>query len=233
MKKITTAIIILSALVPALAYAATNVTLTSSRSTATVGQYFTVAISINPSESVYTSKISLAYSSDKIQYSSFTQGANWLPLVQTGYDLVSASTGSIVKTGGYPKGVSTPVNFGTLTFKATKVGTATIAVATGTQILNVNNQNVSSGSANQIQIVIKPAPVATTAINTSSTSTDLSATSSLDETATTSPLVAAAGGTGIAGWILWLLLIILLIAMAIYVYIRMIRPKKEDTHSLN
>ncbi len=215
MKKITTAFIVLATFIPALAFASTDVTLTPSRTTATVGQYFTVAISINPSELIYTSKVALSYSSSNIQFSSFTQSANWLSLVQPGYDLVDASAGSIIKTGGYSKGVSSPVRFGTITFKATKVGTATISVAPGTQILNINNQNVSSGTANQIQIVIGVAPVIVSASSVGSTTLGISATT----TGTSSSLVAAVGQSG-SGWVWWLLLIVIILAIIIWLILR-------------
>jgi len=223
MKKLTTAIIILSTLIPAIALASTNVTLTPSRTTAVVGQYFTVAVALNPSEAVYTSKVALTYTSDNIKYVSFTQGANWMPLPLSGYDEVNASTRSIIKTGGYPRGVSTPVRFGTLTFRATKAGIATISVAPGTSILNVSNQNVSSSVANTIQVVIGTSPVLVEVIEEIPTE-EIATTSTSSPLSTFIPTqllaAAAAAGSGISGWILWILFILILIAVIIYIITR-------------
>ncbi|MFZ2621434.1 MAG: cohesin domain-containing protein [Minisyncoccia bacterium] len=176
MKKIITTIAVLGTLIPALTFAKTDVSVVASTKTVKVGDVITVTIALNPAgESAYTSKVAVSFPVDMLQATGFTFAPSWLSLSQPGYDLMDNTTGSLIKTAGYPNGLATSATFGTATFKAVKAGTATIAVNSGTMIYDQNNQNVFSGLQNSAQITINAVvitPVTTPAVTPKTTVTN-------------------------------------------------------------
>lgn len=165
---------------PSFAFAKADVELMSINQEVSVGQKFSVDISISPKdETVYTSKISISYPSDMIEAGSFSFTPKWLELSQPGYDLMDPSQGKIIKTAGFPAGIevgNTKV-FGTITFTAKSTGTANIKISSDTQVYNDSNSNVFSGNQNQVNINIVPATENTN-------STDLGTTTSTTSTTT-------------------------------------------------
>ncbi|MDD5050729.1 MAG: hypothetical protein PHV93_03230 [Candidatus Pacebacteria bacterium] len=161
MKKFIFSLIVLALAVPAFASAAANVSLIPSTFNVKAGQTVTVQVSVIPAgESVYTSKVALSYSKDLLKATAFNFAPVWLPLSQPGYD--SMDSGSLVKTAGYPGGISAGKIFGTVTFTALKSGTASLAVANDTEIYNAQNKNVFSANGGApVQITISNATVAT------------------------------------------------------------------------
>ncbi|MDD5068342.1 MAG: cohesin domain-containing protein [Candidatus Pacebacteria bacterium] len=159
MKKIIFSFIVLAVAVPAFASAAANVSLTPSTFNVKAGQTVAVQVSVNPAgENVYTSKVVLSYSKDLLKATAFNFAPVWLPLSQPGYD--SMDSGLVIKTAGYPGGVSTSKVFGTVTFTALKSGTASIGVMSDTQIYNAQNKNVFSGNGGApVQVTISNATV--------------------------------------------------------------------------
>ncbi len=118
------------------------------------GQLVTAQIFVDPQGTAYTSKVVLSFTPEVLSYSSFTQASGWLPLSQSGYDSVDNSNSSLIKTAGYPGGLSSSKIFGTVTFIANKAGTASISVSDSTQILDSSNQNTfTGGSGLSISIV--------------------------------------------------------------------------------
>ncbi len=177
-------IIICSVLVPAFVFAKANVLLSSSQINVTEGQRFTVSVNISAiDETIYTSKVALSYSSDVLEATSFTGASGWLSLSQPGYDSMDSVTGSIIKTGGYPTGLTAGTNkmFGTITFVAKKTGIATIKTTEATAIYDSVNNNIFVDTQTPVTITISEAvftPETTDTENATGTATSTDIASS-------------------------------------------------------
>lgn len=128
------------------------------------GQTFNVLVSLDPqSGKISTAKVELKYPADLITATGFSfVGPSWIALAQEGYDLTDNINGSLIKTAGYPKGASTPVAFGTATFKAKKAGVATVSVGDKTLLLGADGKNSLSGAVAPVSVVITtPTPTPT------------------------------------------------------------------------
>lgn len=157
----TIALVALGVAVLALpAWAATTVSFSPASVSTTQGKSFNVTVTVNPQGvSNYTEKIELNYPADILQVNSFSFASNWMALSQSGYDLVDNANGVLIKTAGYPGGLSSAVTFGTVSFYAKKAGSGTIKVGSGALALDANNQNVLSGTPGVSVVVAAPANV--------------------------------------------------------------------------
>ncbi len=151
------------AVLTAPALAATSVSFTPVTVSVRQGQAFTLTIGVNPQEvKNYTAKMELRYPADLLEVKSFIFANGWSPLTQSGYDLTDNANGTLIKTAGYPGGVSSATSFGTVSFLAKKSGNGTISLHSNSFALDANNQNVLSGtptvSFNVTAPVIVPVP---------------------------------------------------------------------------
>ncbi|MCX6811756.1 MAG: hypothetical protein NT039_03640 [Candidatus Berkelbacteria bacterium] len=141
--------------------AATIVSFSPANVSISQGKTFNVTVAINPQGvSNYTAKIQLDYPADVLEIKSFTLGSNWMALAQPGYDLIDNTNGVLIKTGGYPGGLSSSATFGTVSFYAKKAGSGVIKAGNGSLALDANNQNVFSGTPEVAFTVTAVAPVA-------------------------------------------------------------------------
>ncbi|MDP3004534.1 MAG: hypothetical protein Q8N43_03500, partial [Candidatus Azambacteria bacterium] len=90
---------------------------------------------------------------------SFNFGNSWMALSQTGYDLIDNTNGTLIKTAGYPGGLSSSATFGIVSFYAKKAGSGTIKLGNGSLALDANNQNVLSSSPSVSVAVTAPISV--------------------------------------------------------------------------
>lgn len=172
MKKIFLAALGLFALGSAGAAQAATISLTPSASTVTAGQTFTVLMSVDPAgESVSTVKSVLSYPADLLTPTSFTYQSDsptWIPLAQAGYD--SMGSGEIIKTAGFPGGLTAKKVFGTITFVAKGSGSATVGISDKSLAYDTQNNNVLSGAQGAVTITVRapaapaPAPVQASAM---------------------------------------------------------------------
>ncbi len=170
-KTFLTILISLSALAisTAPALAATTISFEPTAINATAGQNFNLAVAVNPSEKIYTTKIELNYPADLLEVKSFSLGSNWMALTQSGYDSIDNIGGTMIKTGGYPGGLASAANFGTISFSAKKAGSGTISLGTASLALNSQSQNVISGAPQatvSITAAVQPTPTPSLAIGT-------------------------------------------------------------------
>ncbi len=175
--------------VPALA--ATSVSFAPVTVNVSQGQSFTLTVGVNPGGvKNYTVKTELQYPANLLEVTSFAFANTWMPLTQSGYDLTDNTNGVLVKTAGYPGGVSSAVTFGTVTFHAKKSGTGTIALDNSSLTLDAGNQNVLASAAVRTTVAIAAPSVPTqTAPVTQVTPTSKPATETVPpvtEVATTS-----------------------------------------------
>lgn len=154
------------------------------------GQSFTLTIGISPQGiKNYTAKTELRYPADILEVKSFTFASGWSPLSQSGYDLVDNANGIMVKTAGYPGGVSSPVTFGTVSFVAKKSGNGTVSLGGNSFVLDANSQNVLTNMSARTAVVITAPATTQQAISVNTVST----------APTTIPSVASAGEVAVSG----------------------------------
>lgn len=183
------------------------------------GQTFSTVVSINPQGKTYTAKVELKFPADLLSVQSFTLAPNWMALTQDGYDSINNTNGTIIKTAGYPKGLSVSTVFGTVVFKAKKTGTGSISIGSGSLALGADNKNTLAGNSGPVSVTIAAAPMisATTTPTSSVSPTPLISSEPSDTDVDNNQvggLVAAIGdiftlGTG-NGWMV--LVVIILIA---------------------
>ncbi len=149
------------------------------------GQTFNVTVSVDPAgATIYTAVINVKYPADLVEIKGFTQSGSWMTLNQTGYDLIDNTNGSLIKTAGYPKGLSNTATFGVVSFKAKKDGTGTISVTNTTKLLDSVNADARTGSYASIALNVAKAPVTTA---TSSPSVSITPTPNAEVSVTPSP----------------------------------------------
>src|ERR1035437_570097 len=120
MKILVVAGLFLSAL-PALAL--TTATLSPANIDVSAGKSFSVNIAVNPQgASDFAEKLEVDFPASNLQVTSFILGNNWMALSQPGYDSTDNVNAVLVKTAGYPGGLSGPAEFGTITLYAKKSG---------------------------------------------------------------------------------------------------------------
>lgn len=111
------------------------------------GDTFTASISVSPSEKIYTVGIQLDYPANLLEVQSFTFGSTWMPLSQEGYDSIDNTNGLLIKTAGYPGGITSAKTIGTVTFKAKNSGQGAIQLTSDTFALNAQNVDVKGNLA--------------------------------------------------------------------------------------
>ena len=203
------------------------------------GQTFNAVVTLDPQgASNYVAKVELKYPANLLEVKSFTLGNAWMPLSQTGYDLVDNTNGVLIKTAGYPNGLTSPATFGTVSFVAKANGTGAVTVGSNTQIFDANNANVFSGSS-QIAVVINataPTTKQTTPTPSPSASTLSSPLPSATPSATVPVAAQSSGANGFAtiGSIVslgtgsaWVGILVILVIIALIVYFLAIRKKKR------
>lgn len=152
---------IIALLAPLSAFAAT-LSFSPEMVSVQAGQTFSVAVVANPgSATAYSVKAATSFDPSFLQATGFAYAASWVPLAQPGYDAMNNLTGSVIKSGGYPGGFSSPVPLGRITFKALKSGKTTITVSSSSMILDASSKNQFTGSTGDASITIAsiPAPV--------------------------------------------------------------------------
>ena len=106
------------------------------------GKMFTLPVVIDPSGiPQYTVRLAITFPPDLLEVASFAFRENWLAVPQPGYDSVNNIVGELIKTGGFPKGFSSPVPFGTITFRAKAGGESMIIVGTQSFVLDAENRS--------------------------------------------------------------------------------------------
>ncbi|MDO8523205.1 MAG: cohesin domain-containing protein [bacterium] len=145
--------------VPTSVYAA-SLTFTSPTGDVRVGGTFMIKVMLDPlAENVFTVKAAIAYPAELLRITSFTFSDTWTPLNQPGFNEINNEKGSIIKTGGYPGGISAPVIFGIITFKGIKEGSATVAITDDSIVFNSESKNILIEKGKKIFSLAEAPPV--------------------------------------------------------------------------
>lgn len=205
------------------------------------GQNFNVSIAINPQgTNNYVEKVELKYPADMLQVNSFSFGNTWMALAQPGYDLIDNIKGVLVKSAGYPGGLSSATTFGTVSFYAKKSGSGTITIGNNSLAFEIGSQSALSGTPVLFTISVpavavpKPSTTKNPAItpSTNEQSTNITPVKQpVAQTATQNSLVATIGdfltfGTGNM-WI-GLAVILVLVIMIYLIYLFLQRKRKNS-----
>jgi len=162
MKKIIFASLLTGIFLAGSALAATSFSFSSTAFNVAQGQSFVLRTAVDPQGVAnYTVKLELQYPADLLEVRSFTLGNSWMVVSQPGYDLIDNTSGVLIKSAGYPGGLSSSASFGTISFYAKKSGNGTIQTTNNSFALDANSQNVLSGTAQASVAISKPsvAPV--------------------------------------------------------------------------
>lgn len=142
--------------VPSAALGATTVSFNPASVSAQEGQNVSVAVFVNPQgANNYTVKLEIDYPADLLRANSFSFASAWMPLAQPGYDSVDNVSGMLIKTAGYPGGVSSNVHFGTISFTALRSGSGNVRVVSANSLaLDDRNNNVISDALVQAGLTV-------------------------------------------------------------------------------
>ena len=107
---------------------------------------FDVTITIDTKDvENFTEKVEINFPSDLLEIQSFTFADTWMALPSDEYSLIDNENGTLIKTGGYPGGVTGSVEFGTITFKTLKEGNGFIELGNGGLAFEIDEQTEITG----------------------------------------------------------------------------------------
>ncbi|MEK7542777.1 MAG: cohesin domain-containing protein [Patescibacteria group bacterium] len=122
------------------------------------GQNVTLNIAVDPhGVKNYTVKTELSYPTDLLEAKSFSFENGWLAVSRAGYDVMDNSNGLLIKTAGYPGGISGVTPFGSVSFIAKKSGNGAISVGSNSLVLDATSQNVLDSVQTKVLVAIAPA----------------------------------------------------------------------------
>jgi len=248
MKKILYTFLAFSLVLPMMASAATF-SFSPSTGSYAPGDTFDVSVYVNPNsgESITTAKLSALFPNDKLEVISFAIESGWIPLTQSGYDLIDNTNGKVIKTGGYTAKIQSQTKFGVLTLKTKASGSASLNTTTDSMLLDITNINKyisSNGAVFTITVptskpkVISKTPKVTgtvttptnvqTQVNTkveNNKADDSLVVSDKGLVPQTAAAAAAEGSEGLGSVWIWILGIIVLIG--VITYFKFYLPKKK------
>jgi len=138
------------------ALAVTTLSLSPPNIAVVQGQSFNIIIGVNPQGiKNYTAKIKLQYPAELLEAKLFTFGNGWMALSQPGYDSINNVKGILIKTAGYPGGISKSVIFGTVSFSTKKTGKGIIKIGADSIVLDGASHNVFKDTAVQNSLTIR------------------------------------------------------------------------------
>jgi len=145
------------------ALAATTFSFSPSSISIRAGDIYNLKVIVHPhGVKNYTVMAQIQYPADLLEIKTFNFGNGWTALSQSGYDLIDNKNGLLIKTAGYPGGISDSVIFGTISFAAKKAGDGVIRANGDSLAFDATSQNVFVGPLAQT-VVLKavqqaPAP---------------------------------------------------------------------------
>jgi hypothetical protein len=138
---VVSVLILLVILIPKISLA-NSISLRSSSKNIEPSKNFSLLVYVDSSSSQsFTAQANIDFPADLISVESFTYSSAWLPINQTGYDIVDNTNGKLIKTAGYPNGFNSEILLGTIVFKSKKAGTVNIAVNNASYVLDMDSNN--------------------------------------------------------------------------------------------
>jgi hypothetical protein len=196
MKKITltsiAAIVLGTILFAVPALAATTASLTPVRVKVAAGQQFNVVVAVNPNgTSNYAEQLQINYPANLLQVTAFNLGSGWMALTQSGYDSTDNVNGILIKTAGYPSGITSQTPFGTITFTAEKSGSGAITIGSGSQAFQKSSQTAITGTGASFVVTTATFIHRTTTTATANTASSSATTTNLTPVSTIDGVIVA------------------------------------------
>ena len=122
----------------------------------TQGENFALVILVNPHDVKNgTVKLELEYPAELLEVKSFIFADGWMSsFTNSEYDLIDNTNGILIRTAGYPGGISSVKVFGFVLFSAKETGTGVIKIGNNSFIRNAENENVLSEIVAQTFVTI-------------------------------------------------------------------------------
>jgi hypothetical protein len=138
---------------------ASEILLTPSQLTVTVGDEFQIFYSVNPDgNEPFTVKADSLFTSRVISIEKWAFANGWVPNRAPQFDYFSNEEGRLLRTATYVPGVAPLTTMGTATFKALMPGEAVISLTSNSFVTDVNG-NSSFEGANPVVVKVLPVPV--------------------------------------------------------------------------
>ncbi len=155
------ALVLATLVIPVSAFAA-SLTLAPTSVAPAAGKTFVVTITADSAGAkAYTMRANVSFNPALVQFVSFSFAPKWIVLSQAGYDSEDNANGVLVKTAGYPGGITAPTVFGTVTFRAIATGSSVLRVTTDSLALDGAGKNLISGAQGTTEVTVA-APVKAT-----------------------------------------------------------------------
>jgi hypothetical protein len=184
----------------------------------TSGETFSVRYSVDPQgEKIYTVKLMLSFPAKLFRVASAQFASGWMPLSEPGYDLVDSAKGVLIKTAGYPAGISAQALFATVRFQALGNATGTISMQNGSLALDANSTNALAGGPVPSTVVSASLAVATSTVTGKQNLFDVA--------------VAIAPPQKTFDWIPWIVLTAFLLCLAL-LYVIWIRRRRREQETI-
>ena len=124
-------------------FAATTVLFSPQNIVVEEEKHFTLRLLVYPhGVENYTAMIQVRYPEDLLEAEDFVFADGWMAVLQQGYDGIDNANGVLIKTAGYPGGISEPQIFGTISFLGKKTGDGIVRVGGYSVVFDKSNQNV-------------------------------------------------------------------------------------------
>lgn len=223
--------------------AATTASFSPATVNVTPGEKFDVVVTVNPQGvNNLVEKLEINYPADTLKATSFAFGNTWMALPGAGYDSIDNTSGVLIKTAGYPKGITSSTVFGTISFTAKKEGSGVIKIGSNSLAFEAKSQTAITGNDASFTVTAPavvpvtptptPAPKTTPQVTQPTQPTTQPVENPAPQTTPTSEnnLVASAGtatttsGWAYAFWTLLALVVIYALAHSIY-YIKKSKQK--------
>jgi hypothetical protein len=135
------------------AMAATVASLSPASINVTAGKSFTVSVAVDPQgASNYAEKLEVDFPASELEVTSFSLENSWMALTQSGYDSIDNGNGVLLKTAGYPGGLSGATQFGTITFYAKTAGSGTIKIGNSSLSFAASSQSAITGNGTSVTV---------------------------------------------------------------------------------
>lgn len=120
------------------------------------GNQYKINLNLSPGEDkVFTVKCDIMFPPELLEVTAFDLASGWMQLPTQGYDLVDNEEGRLIKSGGYPAGISENVLFGTVEFRAKKSAAGKIIIGGESFALDETNENILSPAQYTVNLTEK------------------------------------------------------------------------------
>ncbi|MES3030827.1 MAG: hypothetical protein V4697_00230 [Patescibacteria group bacterium] len=149
-------------ILPVFAHAATTASLSPASISSSPQSQFTVLVSVDPQGTEnFAEKVELKFPADLLEVRGWNFSPQWVALTQSEYDRTDNTSGVLIKTAGYPSGITSKTSFGTVTFFVKKAGSGTITIGNSSSAFLAKTQTPMTGTGATVNSVayVAPTPV--------------------------------------------------------------------------